>query len=223
MYNPNVLVSGPDPGFVTQTDSEEAQLDVEWAGAVAPGATINLVVAGSTDTTDGVDLAAAYAVDNEVAPILTYTYGNCEAALGSAGNAFYNALWQQAAAEGITVLVASSDNGAAGCDSPSAGVLAQNGLAVNGIAATPYNVAVGGTEFAEGSQASTFWSATNAADYSSALGYIPETVWNESCDPAQSASSTNCVLGNGNIALLASGGGASSQHQPRKQCNDTHD
>jgi len=57
-----------------------------------------------------VDLAAAYAIDNEVAPILTYTYGGCEAALGPTGNAFYNALWQQAAAEGITVVVAAGDN-----------------------------------------------------------------------------------------------------------------
>jgi hypothetical protein len=208
--DPNVLLSGPDPGFVDQVDSEEAQLDVEWAGAVAPGATINVVIAGSTDTTGGVDLAAAYAIDNEVSPILTYTYGSCENALGSAGNAFYNALWQQAAAEGITVLVASGDNGAAGCDSPSAGVVAQNGLAVNGIAATPYNVAVGGTQFAEGSQTSSYWSATNTADYSSALGYIPESAWNESCDAAQPASSTNCLLGNGNTTLLATGGGAST-------------
>ena len=78
-------------------------LDVEWAGAVAPGATIDLVIAGSTDTTNGVDLAAAYAIDNQIASILTYTYGSCEQALGTSGNAFYNALWQQAAAEGITV------------------------------------------------------------------------------------------------------------------------
>jgi len=208
--DPNFLLSGPDPGISSQTDSEEALLDVEWAGAVAPGATINLVVAGSTDTTSGVDLAAAYAIDNEVAPILTYTYGSCEAALGSTGNAFYNALWQQAAAEGITVLVASGDNGAAGCDNAAAGQPAAGGLAVNGVASTPFDLAVGGTQFAEGAQPATYWSATNAADYSSAIGYIPETAWNESCDPSQPASSTNCILGNGNFSLLSSGGGAST-------------
>ena len=80
--DPNIVVVGPDPGFSNPTDAEEALLDSEWAGAVAPGATINVVIAGSTDTTSGVDLAAAYAIDNEVAPILTYTYGGCEAALG---------------------------------------------------------------------------------------------------------------------------------------------
>lgn len=208
--DPNFLLSGPDPGIANQIDSEEALLDLEWAGAVAPGATINLVVAGSTDTTSGVDLAAAYAIDNEVSPILTYTYGACEQALGSAGNAFYNALWQQATAEGITVLVASGDNGAAGCDNPSAGMPAMQGLAVNGVASTPYNIAVGGTEFADAPQPATFWSTTNSGNYSSAIGYIPEAAWNESCDPSQTASATNCVLGNSNFSLLSSAGGASA-------------
>lgn len=208
--DPNFLWSGPDPGVTNPTDAEEALLDVEWAGAVAPGATINLIVAGSTDTTSGVDLAAAYAIDNEVAAILTYTYGSCEQALGPTGNAFYNALWEQAAAEGITVLVASGDNGATGCDSAIAGVPATQGLAVNGVASTPYNVAVGGTEFADGGQQATYWSDQNSAVFSSAIGYIPEAAWNESCDPSQPTSTTNCVLGNGNLTLLASGGGAST-------------
>jgi hypothetical protein len=208
--DPNFIVSGPDPGVTSQTDAQEAQLDVEWAGAVAPGATIDLVVAGSTATTSGVDLAAAYAIDNEVAPILTYTYGSCEPVLGAAGNAFYNALWQQAAAEGITVLVASGDNGAADCDNATAGTAATEGLAVNGAASTPYNIAVGGTEFAEGATPSIYWNSTNAADFSSASGYIPESAWNEGGDPAQRASATNCVYGNANFSLLAGGGGAST-------------
>lgn len=208
--DPNFLLSGPDPGVADQVDSEEALLDVEWAGAVAPGATINLVVAGSTDTTSGVDLAAAYAVDNQISPIVTDTYGGCEQALGSSGNAFYNALWQQAAAEGITVLVASGDNGAAGCDSAESFSPAVNGLAVNGVASTPYNVAVGGTEFADVTAQSTYWNQANSANYSSAIGYIPEAAWNESCDPLQAASATNCVLGTGNFSLLASAGGSST-------------
>lgn len=208
--DPNIFVSGPDPGIASQTDSEEAILDVEWAGAVAPGATINLVVAGSTDTTSGVDLAAAYAIDNEVAPILTYTYGSCEQALGPTGNAFYDALWQQAAAEGITVLVASGDSGSAGCDSASAGAAAALGMTVNGVASTPYNVVVGGTEFADGAQAATYWNGVNSANYSSAIGYIPEAAWNESCDPGQPVSGTNCAFQSANFSLLAGGGGAST-------------
>ncbi|MFI5097499.1 MAG: Ig-like domain repeat protein, partial [Candidatus Acidiferrales bacterium] len=208
--DPNILVVGPYPGFSNPTDAEEALLDTEWAGAVAPGATIDVVIAGSTDTTSGVDLAAAYAIDNEIAPILTYTYGGCEAALGPTGNAFYNVLWQQAAAEGITVLVAAGDNGAAGCDNPNSGLPASHGFAVNGAAATPYNMAVGGTQFADQGNEATYWNTTDASDYSSAIGYIPEAAWNDSCDPWQAASATNCLYGNGNFSLLAGGGGASS-------------
>jgi hypothetical protein len=207
--DPNFLLSGPDPGVVGPVDVQEAQLDTEWAGAIAPGAMIDLVVAGSTDTTSGVDLAAAYAIDNRIAPILTYSYGACEELLAPPQNAFYNALWQQAAAEGITVVVATGDNGAAGCDSPTAGLPAVHGPAVNGAATTPYNVAVGGTEFADTANPSAYWGGNNA-NFSSALGYIPEAVWNESCDPGQPLSSTNCVFGNGNFSLLAGSGGVST-------------
>jgi len=208
--DPSVLLSGPDPGITDPIDQEEATLDVEWAGAVAPGATISLVIAGTTDSTNGVDLAAAYAVDNQVAPILTYTYGTCEQSLGPSGNAFYNALWQQAAAEGITVLVATGDNGSAACDSEDSGMPASLGMTVNGAAATPFNVAVGGTEFAENGSFAAYWNPSNAADYSSALGYIPEQAWNESCDLSQVPGATNCILANGNFSMLAGGGGASS-------------
>jgi hypothetical protein len=206
--DPNFVVSGPDPGVVGPVDMQEAELDVEWAGAIAPGATIDLVVAGSTETTSGVDLAAAYAIDNRIAPILTYTYGACEALLSPTQSEFYNSLWQQAAAEGITVLVASGDNGAAACDSATAGVPATHGSAVNGTAATPYNVAVGGTQFADAANPSTYW-GSNHANFSSALGYIPEAAWNESCDPGRSVSDTNCVFGAGNFSLLSGSGGAS--------------
>src|SRR5208337_3188587 len=125
-------------------------------------------------------------------------------------NAFYNALWQQAAAEGITVLVAAGDNGAAGCDNPNSGLPASQGFAVNGAASTPYNVAVGGTQFADQGNEATYWNTTDASDFSSAIGYIPEAAWNDSCDPGQPASATNCLYGNGNLSLLAGGGGASS-------------
>jgi subtilase family serine protease len=208
--DPNFRVSGPDPGIAAQPDAEEALLDAEWAGAVAPGAMINLVVAGSTDTTSGVDLAAAYAIDNQVAPIVSDTYSDCELTLGPAGNAFYNALWQQAAAEGITVLVSSGDSGAAGCDSADSNSLAANGLAANGLASTPYNVAVGTTEFASATRAPAFWNQTGSSNYPSAVGYIPEAAWNETCSPSQPASEANCLLGNGRLSLLASGGGPSA-------------
>src|SRR5258708_912287 len=115
----NVIVNGPDPGLVGG-DEAESDLDVEWAGAVAPDATILLVTSSSTLTnptqiTAGIDLSALYAVDNNLASVISESYGLCEPGLGSAGNLFYNALWGQAAAQGITVVVSSGDRGSTGC------------------------------------------------------------------------------------------------------------
>ncbi len=130
---------------------------------------------------------------------MSLSYGQCESLLGQAENTFYNSLWEQAAAEGITVVVSSGDNGAAGCDPPYFGPATQ-GPAVSGLASTPFNIAVGGTQFNENGADSNYWAATNGADQSSVLGYIPEAVWNESC-----ADVTLCDF----INLYASSGGAS--------------
>lgn len=176
--DPQVIVNGDDPGE-TFYDLPEATLDVTWSGAVAPMATIKFVVTQS-NFADGVDVSAAYIVDHNVAPVMSTSYGACEQTLGPVAAAFYNSLWQQAAAEGITSFVAAGDNGGAGCDSPGAGLYA-TGLAVNGIASTPYNIAVGGTQFDDTDNPSAYWSDTNdPVTGLSALGYIPEKVWNES-------------------------------------------
>ena len=199
--DPTIILDGPDPGnFLGSSEETEADLDVEWSGAIAPKATIKFVVSASTNTTDGVDLSAQYIVDNNIAPILSVSFGQCELNLGLAQNAFYNNLWAQAAAEGITAVVSSGDNGAAGCDDPNFGP-ATHPAGVNGLASTPFNVAVGGTQFSENGNDSKYWAATNGPDQSSVLGYIPEAVWNESCsDPNQ------C----GFINLFASSGGPST-------------
>jgi hypothetical protein len=203
--DPHFLVNGQDPGVLG--DELESDLDIEWAGAVAPNADIQFVTTASTFTTDGVDLSISYIVDNVVAPIMSTSYGQCEKFLGPTENAFYSTVYQQAAAEGITALVSSGDNGPAGCDYPSSFTPAQYGLNVNGLASTPYNLAVGGTEFNENGHDSTYWSANNRPDLSSALGYIPETVWNESCDPTIDP---NQCGGTGYYSLFASSGGSSS-------------
>lgn len=191
--NPLIIINGTDPGIWSTAEETEADLDVEWAGAVAKAATIKFVVSKSTNSTDGVDLSAQYIVNHSLSPIMTMSFGECEAALGSSGNSFLNNLWQQAAAEGITVLVSSGDNGAAGCDLASA-TRATHGLTANGICSTPYSICVGGTEFADGN-ASLYWSPSNATGTElSALSYIPESAWNESGPTA---------------GLWATGGGAS--------------
>ncbi len=178
--DPQIIVNGTDPGVFSSAEETEADLDVEWSGAVAKNAAIKFVVSKSTSSSDGVDLSAQYIVNHNVAPVMSTSFGLCEAALGSAGNGFLNSLWQQAAAEGITVLVSSGDNGAAGCDSASASS-ATHGRGVNGLCSTPYSTCVGGTQFNDISKPSLYWSSSNASGtQASALSYIPEVTWNES-------------------------------------------
>jgi len=149
---------------------------------------IRLVVSRSTSATDGVDLSAQYIVNHNLAPVMSTSFGQCEPRMGSAEQAFYKNLWAQAAAQGITSVVASGDSGPAGCNGGQEG--AGSGRAVSGLASTPYNVAVGGTELEEGS--GCYWNGA------AALGYIPERAWNESAGVP------------GGSGLWATGGGTSS-------------
>jgi len=214
--DPVIILNGADPGLVSG-DEGEADLDVEWSGAVAPKATIKFVVSESelTDAVDGVDASAVYIVDNNVAPVMSESFGLCEAANGTAGNAFQNALWQQAAAEGITVSVSSGDNGSAGCDDPNSASSATHGIAVSGTASTPFNVAVGGTDFDQSGTQSTFWNtptggaATTPPAVASAKGYIPEIPWNDSC-AAAGLTGCNTATTATNLDIVAGGGGPSS-------------
>jgi subtilase family serine protease len=146
---------------------------------------------------DGVDASAAYIVDHNLAPVMSTSYGSCEQTLGPVQSAFYNALWKQAAAEGITSFVSSGDSGGAGCDATGGNYA--SGVAVNGIASTPYNIAVGGTQLDDTANPSAYWnSVSDATTGLSALGYIPEKAWNES---------SNDPMG---VLLLGGGGGVST-------------
>ncbi|MGB7822560.1 MAG: protease pro-enzyme activation domain-containing protein [Candidatus Sulfotelmatobacter sp.] len=151
--DPQIIVNGSDPGIVSSGEETEADLDVEWSGAVAKDSVIKFVVSKSTSSSDGSYLSAQYIVSHNLAPVMSMSFGVCEAALGSSGNSFIDSLWQQAAAQGITVFVSSGDSGAAGCDSPSAS-RATHGRGVNGLCSTPYSVCVGGTEFDDASHPS---------------------------------------------------------------------
>ena len=173
----NIIHNGPDPGI--QGDEAEADIDTQWSSAVAKGATIDLVVSQSTEATLGVDLSAEFIVDNNLSPVMSESYGVCELFIGTAGNAYYKALWQQASAQGITVFVASGDQGSAACDRDQLG--AQFGLAVSGFESTPYNVSVGGTDFNDLTTSATYWNPTNNVNQANAKGYIPEMTWNDTC------------------------------------------
>ena len=116
------------------------------AARIVPGATVDLVIGADTALESGLFLAAEHAVYGNVAPILSLSFGECEAGNGTATNQFIAEIYQQAAAQGITVSVSSGDSGAAGCDPPGIS-LANQGLAVNGLGSTPYNISVGGTDY----------------------------------------------------------------------------
>lgn len=179
-------------------DLTENSLDVEWSGSVAKNAQIVLVSSYPASVTDdNLYDSESYIVNHLTARIMNVSYGECELSNGTAGNVEYYDLWQQAAAEGISVFVAAGDSGSASCDDGN--LFAESGLSVSGLASTPYDTAVGGTDFnwcnpdtAFGTgttpcAAAPYWSSTAITSQGStqpvttALGYVPETPWNESC------------------------------------------
>lgn len=170
-------VVNTNPGYA---ESEgEAALDVEWSGAVARNATSQLVLASDSTTTDGVVLAMQYIVDHNLAPVVSVSWGLCELFEG-AENQFVAQVWEQAAAQGMSVVVSTGDSGSPLCD---AGYdYADYGLAVNALASSPNVVAMGGTDlYGNYTSSSKYWDTANAADFSSAKSYIPEIPWNDTC------------------------------------------
>src|SRR5207248_6279898 len=133
----NIILDGPDPGLIPGSETE-ADLDVEWSGGVAKNATIDFVVSEDTEASFGADLSALYIIDNNLAPIMSVSFGACEGALGTGGNAFYSAIWEQAAAEGITVSVSAGDSGSDTCDQGITTNAATSGVSVSGVASAPF-------------------------------------------------------------------------------------
>jgi subtilase family serine protease len=181
--HPNTPTSRGDctnPG--ANGDDGEATLDAEWASAGAPGAAIEVASCSNTNTTFGILIALQNLVNSPTTPsVISMSYGECESYLGNTANAAFYSAYQQAAAEGISVFVSAGDEGAASCDA--GGWVSYQGIAVSGLASTPYNVAVGGTDFGDTylKENGTYWGNTNATNYGSALSYIPEIPWNDSC------------------------------------------
>lgn len=202
----DVIENGPDPGDLGGGDEAEATLDTSWAGAVAPGSTVDFVVSATTDTTDGIDLSEVYIVENNLANIMTESFSACEAEGTSTESQGYEELAEQAAAQGITYFVSTGDDGAEGCDDQDTETVATGPVSVNILASTAYNVAVGGTVFNDTADPSKYWSATNT-NQESALSYIPEDVWNDSCEGA------GCT--NGNTPNIAAGSGGASTYISR--------
>jgi hypothetical protein len=208
--DPQIIVNGTDPGITS--NEGEADLDTEWSGAVAKGATIDLVVSQDTSTTAGTTLSTEYIIDNNLAPIMSSSYGACEQFLGSGPSALIYNIREQGAAEGITILQSAGDTGSARCDQGLGEIAAEFGLTVNGWASTPFNVAVGGTDFNDVGNWSQYWNSTNSStSLSSALSYIPESTWNGSCAASgQPSSCANATSTTGGVNKRVGGGGPST-------------
>ena len=172
-------------------DLGETALDLEWVGATAPGAHLIFVTAGDAFT------ALTNAVNSNVAPVISISYGLCEFAEGTPP-VDENTI-SKAASQGQTVVGPAGDNGAADCDySTSIVTVAKKGLFVDFPASSPFATGIGGTTFNDAS--GTYWSTTNNALNGTALSYIPEVVWNDT-------SST--------VGLAATGGGVSVLFSPK--------
>lgn len=199
-----VSPAGDNPPSLSASDASgdegESDLDLEWSGAIAPSASIIFI------TSSNVEDSAVYVVDNNVAPIIGLSYGVCELGAGTSGNAGFNSIWQQAVAQGQTVVVSTGDTGAASCEAPTtAPWFATTGLAVSGLASTVYNLAVGGTDFDDLTNPTNYWNTSNSGSGEvSAKSYIPETTYDDSC--------TNPAWGQFGLSNI-----------PLSNCNDTTD
>ena len=180
--NDPVFIHAGQDGGVLPGDDGESDLDVEISGGAAPNATIDFVIGTPTFLVDGITNSYEYIIENNLTDILSSSYGDCEANEGSGGNLFNAQMFEQAAAQGISVFIAEGDNGPAGCDAQGSQVYEVLGYASGAEEATWYSVGVGGTEFYGDSNSSysTYWNSSNASNLSSAIEYIPEYPWNES-------------------------------------------
>jgi subtilase family serine protease len=200
--NPTEIIppGGIDPGPAYTTPQScsnclsgqmEATLDVQRVGSTAPGANILLVVSPPSGNSSGISAAAQYLVNTNPVPaqVMSISFGACEQNAGPSGVAFWNNLFQQAAAEGISAFVSSGDSGASGCDTSfAAPPPSQSPNSPNYICSSQYATCVGGTQFNDAGSPSTYWNSINSPGLLSVLGYIPEGGWNESTTTSVAAS-----------------------------------
>jgi subtilase family serine protease len=251
-----ILAHGPDgdpgncgtnPGsdVCNGGDVGENSLDVEWSGAVAPGAQVVLVTGAYNSQTDPTNDPlfdnAQWTIQNSTVPgsavfgsrIMSLSYGECELFNGTASNVAYNNLWETAASAGFAVFVATGDSGSPSCDQGGNAYgypyEAQYGLSVSGLASSPYNTAVGGTDFSwcrptliqsgssagyvqgcSSTNASTYWNTSNSSQQATAKNYVPETPWNDTClNPINAAF----------MESIATFVGAGTYSTPEEACN----
>jgi pseudomonalisin len=198
---PYVVLPNPiyDPGLTNNGDQAEATLDVERVIATAPLAQVDLVAVSSAG--NGVTAATQYAVNTLNDPVLNLSYGSCETNFGQAGVAFWDTLFSQAAAQGISTTVSSGDSGVAGCDQAAVAAPATQTASINALCASSYVTCVGGTQLNDAAGGSNYWNSFNNSLDGSAVGYLPEGAWNQP---------NGADIGLSGYIVFAGGGGASA-------------
>lgn len=220
-----------DPGY-SSADAEESILDVQWSSAAAPNATIVLASCANTQNFGGFIALDNLLTFGPIPEVVTVSYGIGESQRTTSFNQYVNNLYQVAAADGVSIFVSSGDNGAAIVDGVLENNVAVNGISVNAFASTPYNVAVGGTDFgdvANSIPSSAYWNSTNGTYFNSALSYIQEIPWNNSCGSQLLAeyngysqtygSAGYCNSGYGLRVVAGSGGPSAIYTKPPFQTN----
>lgn len=214
--DPNmILVPNSGTSTVVTGDESESDLDVEYSGAIAKGATIDFVYVGG-DTNKSVFDSLQYAVDNKLGSVISISYGACEETVSTSAFQTEELVMQQGATQGQSIIASSGDDGSTSCwgvtgssTSPLT-TTQQEALAVNYPASSQYVTGVGGTEFSAADVAktnTTYWQSANGSDVvSSALSYIPETTWNDDVTCGQYATQNNTPT----QALCSGGGGVSA-------------
>ena len=202
-------INGVTPGG---GDEAESDLDLEWSNAIAPGATINFVYTGNNQNYGAFD-AITYAIDQKIGTIISDSYGECEASLpastlgnGSLVEPALEAAFEQATAQGQTIVAAAGDDGSTDCYGVGGLTTSQQeALGVDYPASSPYVTGMGGTEISNSNSAystvgSAYWESDSGSNdiVNSVLQYIPEMAWN---DDASGCGQANC--------LSAGGGGKS--------------
>lgn len=201
-----VLVPSSGTSTVVSGDESESDLDLEYSGGIAKGATVYFVYTGKGSGNYDVSDALNYAIEQKIAPVISISYGFCEGANSASFLTAENSYLAQAASQGQTVIASSGDTGSSGCYGFSGiSTATAESLQVNWPASSQYVTAVGGTEISSADDlSSTYWSSANGSDViSSVLSYIPEIAWNDG------------YYNNGSTVTLSATGGGTSALFPR--------
>jgi hypothetical protein len=195
-----LLVPNSGTSTVYSGDEAESDLDLEYSSTIAKGAAIDFIYTGNNPNY-GVFDSLQYAVDSQIAPIISISYGICEPLLGATEFTQLDAIMQQASVQGQTIIASAGDDGSTACSGQSNVAATEEALSVSYPASSAYVTALGGTEFLSAdvaSTATTYWTAASGTDViGSAKSYIPEQTWND--DTASSGLSS----GGGGISLYA--------------------